>query len=110
MKKLFILLFSFLLTQCATSTAGIATSNIPIVNKKYKVLASVQEEESWITIDLGVFGFPLSKPPVSELMDRIIKEKEADALVNIRYWNDKKIILFITINRFGLSAEAVKFE
>jgi hypothetical protein len=110
MRYIFIVFFLSLLIGCATSTAGISTSNIPIVTKKYKVVGQISEVESWLSIDFGVFGFPLTKPPVSELVDKVIKEKEADALINIRYWNDKTIIFFVTINRFGLNAEAIQFE
>ena len=37
------------LISCASSSAGIATSNIPIVNRKYKVVAPIQDSISWIT-------------------------------------------------------------
>lgn len=109
-KKIIILLVSIFFFQCATSSAGISTSNIPIVSKKFKVLAPVEDKISWITFDFGIFGFPLTKPPVDELMTQILKEKQADALINIRYWNDRIILLFVTINRFGINADAVKFE
>ena len=95
---------------CASSSAGIATSNIPISNKKYKVISPVEEQISWRTFDIGILGIPFTKPPIDELVTKILKDKNADALINIRYWTDRSIIFFITWNRFGLSAEAVKFE
>lgn len=98
------------MVNCASSSAGIATSNIPIVEKKYTVLGPVEKSTYWVTIDLAVLGFPLSKPPIHALVEEAIADKEADALINIRHWNDKIIILFVTVNRFGLNAEAVRFE
>ncbi|WCL47689.1 LIC20211 family lipoprotein [Leptospira sp. GIMC2001] len=104
-----IILFSFL-SNCATASAGIATSNIPIVDQKYSVIGPVEKSKHWFTIDFAFIGIPLSKPPVDTIIQEAINEKEADALINIRHWNDKIIILFVTINRFGINAEAVKFE
>lgn len=105
-----IIFISLALTHCATSNAGIATSNIPIVDKKYKVVQAVNKTDYWITIDIGILGFPLSEPPIDGLMNEAIQESNADALVNIRYWSDRTILLFITVNRIGLAADAVQFE
>ncbi|MCB1156363.1 MAG: hypothetical protein H7A25_21270 [Leptospiraceae bacterium] len=109
MRWIVLLFFLIFLNSCASSSAGMATSNIPIVTKKYEVIGPVEKQAGWVTIDAGIFGFPLKKPPIHQLMNEAINEKEADALVNIRYWNDKIILLFFTYNRFGLNAEAVKF-
>jgi len=108
--KLVVLFLIFTGFSCATSNAGIATSNIPLADKKYKVLGHVSKTISWNTFDIGVLGFPLGTPPVNRLIQEAITEKQADALVNIHYWNDKSIFLFITRNRFGFEADAVKFE
>lgn len=98
------------LVGCASSSAGIATSNVPITDQKYSVLSPVEKSTYWITFDIGFVGFPLTKPPVHDLVEEALEEKEADALINIRHWNDKIVILFITINRFGLNAEAIRFD
>ncbi|MEM7180817.1 MAG: hypothetical protein AAF518_07885 [Spirochaetota bacterium] len=103
------MLFLFL-QNCATSNAGMAISNVPIVSKKYKVLGVVEKKTSWTTIDIAIIGFPLEQPPIDKVVNDAIAEKEADALINIRYWNDKMIFGPVTLNRFGLKAEAVKFE
>lgn len=80
------------------------------MEQKYSVIGPVEKSAYWITIDLGILGFPLTKPPINELVNEAIRDKEADALINIRHWNDKIILLFITVNRFGLNAEAVRFD
>lgn len=108
--SLFFIVGIILLTNCATSSAGISTSNIPITDQKYTVISPVEKTTYWITIDFGIIGFPLQKPPVNSLVNEALNETEADALINIRHWNDKIVILFVTINRFGLTAEAVRFE
>ncbi len=107
-----IVIFTILLSliQCASSSSGITTSNIPVVNRKYTVIGPVQNTETWYTFDIALFGFPLEKPPIDKIVDRAISEKNADALINIKYWQDKIIFLFITTNRIGISAEAIKFE
>ncbi|HMV80370.1 MAG TPA: hypothetical protein PK453_06935 [Leptospiraceae bacterium] len=111
MKKLaLLLLIIYSAYGCATANAGFATSNIPIAERKYKVIGSVEKEKGWVTLDFAIIGIPLKKPPVSSLLDEALKEKNADALVNIRYWNDRMIFFFITWNRMGLTAEAVKFD
>ena len=109
MKKLFLILLVFSFSYCATSNAGIALSNVPIT-KNYKVISQVKKTSSWLTFDIGFIGIPLKKPPINELIDEALKEKKADALVNIRYWNDRMVFFFITVNRIGFSAEAITFQ
>ena len=43
------------------------------------------------------------------MTEDLIRSKEADALINIRYWQDRSVFLFITRNRLGMNAEAIKF-
>jgi hypothetical protein len=106
----YLIIFILSLQNCATSSAGIATSNIPIVNKKYQNLGPVEGKKGWFTIDIAIIGVPLEEPPMKELVDQLIREKEADALINIKYWNDKMVFPILTYNRLGISAEAIKLE
>ncbi|EMJ96654.1 LIC20211 family lipoprotein [Leptospira alstonii] len=101
---------SFILFNCATSSAGIATSNIPVADRKYKVIGPVEGHKTWNTFDMAIVGVPLSEPPIDKVVTTMLTEKEADALINIRYWTDKYILLFITVNRLHINAEAIKFE
>lgn len=105
-----VLIFLFGIANCTTTSAGIATSNIPIVNKKYQVIGQVSGQKGWVALDIGILGVPLSEPPIHQLTESLIAEKEADALINIRYWNDRMIFLLLTYHRIGMTAEAVKFE
>ncbi len=106
--SILLLLLSF--SNCSTSSAGITTSNVPIGNKKYKVLSPVEDYTAWVSLDIGIIGFPVSKPPVNRLMKESVQKKSADALINIHYWNDSIVLFLITIHRFGFHAEAIKFE
>ncbi|TGK01888.1 hypothetical protein EHQ53_15595 [Leptospira langatensis] len=104
------LFLALLLSGCATSSAGLATSTIPMADKKYRVIAPVEGMKYWFTFDIAIIGVPLGEPPIDRLLDELKKEKEADALINVRYWTDKIIVAFVTVNRLHISAEAVKFE
>lgn len=104
------LIFLVFSTNCASSSAGIATSNVPIINRKYKVLGPAQKQTSWFTFDIAIIGIQLGKPPIDKLTESIIQENNADALINIKYWQDRSIFLFLTRNRLGISADAIKFE
>ncbi|TGL58806.1 LIC20211 family lipoprotein [Leptospira sarikeiensis] len=104
------IILSTVLASCATSSAGLATSTVPVADKKYKVVSPVEGMKYWFTFDIAIIGIPLGEPPIDQLLEELKKEKEADALVNVRYWTDKTILLFFTINRIHISAEAIKFE
>ncbi|PJZ76398.1 LIC20211 family lipoprotein [Leptospira neocaledonica] len=98
------------LASCATSSAGLATSTVPVADKKYKVVSPVEGTKHWFTFDIAIIGIPLGEPPIDQLLEDLKREKDADALINVRYWTDKTILLFFTINRLHISAEAIKFE
>ncbi|WCL48686.1 LIC20211 family lipoprotein [Leptospira sp. GIMC2001] len=114
MKKNLILYFSLvcviLLNNCATSSAGLATSNIPFGDRKYTIIAPVTDEVSWYGLDIGIMGSSFNKPPIEPLIEKMIHSAEADALVNIRYFNEKSIYLFFVVHRFGISADAIKWD
>ncbi|AVQ13910.1 Uncharacterized protein XB16_3634 [Leptospira santarosai] len=103
-------LVSLILFHCATSSAGIATSNVPVADRKYEVIGPVEGHKTWGTFDIAIIGVPLSEPPIDKVVTTMLTEKKADALINIRYWTDKYIFLFLTVNRLHINAEAIKFE
>ncbi|MEI1279522.1 DUF6567 family protein [Leptospira venezuelensis] len=104
------ILFAIFIISCATSSAGLATSTVPVADKKYKVISPVEGTKYWYTFDIAIIGIPLGEPPIDRLLEELKKEKEADALINVRYWTDKSIFIFLTVNRLHISAEAIKFE
>ena len=101
----------FSLGACVTATAGIATSNIPLEGRKYTVVGTGTVIEKWAGLDLGIIGFPLGPPPVDRAVERLLREKKGDALINLRFGTDKFIFLFfITMHRFHLTADVVRLE
>jgi hypothetical protein len=105
-----LLILASLHISCASAHAGIAASNIPIIEKKYSVLGPVETKEYWIALDFAVLGFSVKEPPINKAMQDLQDQKKADALINIRYWNDRIILLFVTVHRMGIQAEAIQFE
>lgn len=109
------LLFAFLflatfLGSCASASAGIATSNIPIGNREFEVLGTEETTVSWWSLDMGLIGLPLERPPVDVAVQKLLQEKAGDALVNLRYSTDRSIFLMMTRHRFHLKADVVKFK
>jgi len=103
-----VLLSLILCSGCASATAGLAASNIPMDGKRYRVISPVKDTRRWCAFDIGVIALPLKQPPINEMVQDMLKAQEADALINLRYWTDRTIFLFLSCHRFHLSAEAVK--
>jgi len=89
---------------------GIAPSNRPLVNQPYEIVRSIEKEYKWYSFDIGIYSFLLDKPPIENLYEDLIKENEGDALVNIRYFNEKGIFGFISRHRFGIKADLVRLN
>lgn len=99
-----------LIIGCASASAGIATSNVPLGNREYEILGAAETSTSWWSVDVGVIGLPLDAPPVDAAVQKLLDEKGGDALVNLRYSTDRFIFLFMTRHRFHLKADVVKLK
>ena len=106
-KYIFLLLLVLSLNSCATSSVGIAMSDIPLEGKEYQVLGPTTARGRWYTIDFGFLSFPLTSPPIDRVMEQARKSAGGNALRNIRFVQDEIVILFFKIHRFTLRAEAV---
>ncbi len=104
---LFALAFSM---QCAGASAGITAANMPMEGRKFHVLGTAETTVSWWSFDLGIIGVPLGRPPVDEAERILLEEKGGDALINLRYFTDRTIILLLTRHRFYLKADVVQFD
>lgn len=93
---------------CASASAGIATSNIPLGNRPYEIIGTAETTVSWWSLDVGVVGMPLEAPPVDQAVQKLLQEKGGDALVNLRYSTDRTILLFLTRHRFHLKADVIR--
>ncbi|EKJ87276.1 hypothetical protein LEP1GSC017_1306 [Leptospira meyeri serovar Hardjo str. Went 5] len=60
-------------------------------------------------MDFIIFGLPFTEPPVTDLYEKVMEEDSGDALVNIRYWNDKSIFGPLTRYRFTIKGDLVRF-
>ncbi|TGL57732.1 LIC20211 family lipoprotein [Leptospira jelokensis] len=100
---------SLFVSNCASSSVGIATSNKPIPNTPYETVKTVDKTFTWYALDIIIFGVHLSEPPVANLYEKVMEEETGDALVNIRYWNEKAIFGPITRYRFNIKGDLVKF-
>ncbi|EOQ95498.1 hypothetical protein LEP1GSC195_3753 [Leptospira wolbachii serovar Codice str. CDC] len=113
MKHFFATISIFLLflglVHCASSSVGIATSNKPIPNTPYETVKTVEKTFTWYALDLIIFGIPFSEPPITDLYEKVMEEDAGDALVNIRYWNDKSIFGPLTRYRFTIKGDLVRF-
>ncbi|TGK81462.1 hypothetical protein EHQ24_09105 [Leptospira noumeaensis] len=109
-KNTVIFIFSIILANCASSSVGIATSNKPIPNTPYETTKTVEKTFTWYALDFIVFGVPLTEPPITDLYGKLMEEESGDALVNIRYWNDKSIFGPVTRYRFTVKGDLVRFS
>ncbi|MGV3666939.1 MAG: LIC20211 family lipoprotein [Leptospira bouyouniensis] len=107
---IFLFVLSMFVSNCASSSVGIATSNKPIPNTPYETIKTVDKTFTWYAFDIVLFGVPISQPPVADLYEKVLEEESGDALVNIRYWNDKSIFGPITRYRFNIKGDLVKFQ
>ncbi|WP_411823831.1 LIC20211 family lipoprotein [Leptospira sp. 'Mane'] len=96
-------------THCASSSVGIAASNRPLSNIPYETVKSAEKTFRWYSFDIGIFGIPTSIPPADNVIQSLLEGEDADAVVNIRYWNDKSVFGPITRHRFGIKGDLVKF-
>lgn len=105
-----VLALSLISAGCAGSSAGMATSSVPVEGQPYAVLGPAETTVSWWSFDVAFLAFPLGEPPVAEAASNLLKEKGGDALINLRYATDRTIIFFMTRHRFHLKADVIKFE
>jgi hypothetical protein len=97
--------------SCASASGGFSVSNIPVDSRRFEVVAPGEETSlSWWSLDLGIIGLPLSDPPVARAERELLKRADGDALINLRYWNDRSVfLLFVNRQRFHLKADVVRF-
>jgi hypothetical protein len=112
MKNQSILTIMFLLNSCVTTNAGITTSNIPLNHnlQNIKYITTDTIKKSWYNFDIGILGFPLQEPPIDEAIKELLSKHQGDALINIKYYTQKSIFLFITKNTLVIKADVVKIE
>lgn len=111
--KIFFIFFVLMIYNfCVTSNAGIATSNIPLNHniQEIEYIKTDSIEKSWFNFDIGILGFPLNEPPIDEALNELIKRNNGDALINIRYYTQRSIFLFMTRNTLNIKADVVRIK
>lgn len=96
-------------TNCASSSVGVSPSNRPLPNQTYETIKSVEKVYSWYAFDIIVYGASIGTPPMTDIYSDLMQGEEADAIVNLRYYNDKSVFGFITRYRFGIKGDLVRF-
>ncbi len=111
-RLIFLILWLSILNVCVSSNAGIATSNIPlnynIQDIEYIKTDSI--EKHWYNFDIGILGFPLKEPPIDSAIQELLNNNQGDALINIRYYTQKSIFLFITRNTLFIKGDIVRIK
>jgi hypothetical protein len=108
--KVMIILFILCsLFACATTPVSITSSNTPLNDKKIAENIGKVEGESKYCI--SVFGFwMIGKPDIQMAIDDALSKKKADALINIKCYEDWKYIFFVSFTKVIVEGEAVKFQ
>lgn len=101
--------FTITFLNCASSSVGVATSNRPIPNTTYETTKSVEKTFTWYAVDIVLYGKVISEPPFDSIYESLMEGEDADAVVNIRYWNDKSVFGPWTRYRFSVKGDLVKF-
>lgn len=110
-RRILLSLVLLLGASCASASGGFSVSTIPVETRRFEVVAPGEETTlSWWSVDLGIIGLPLSEPPVARAEQELLDRSQGDALVNLRYWNDRSVFLFIVNRqRFHLKADVIRF-
>lgn len=96
--------------SCASTNAGIASSNIPInpAVTEIQYITTDTVRKDWWVFDVGVFGLPLEEPPIDEALKELQQKHEGDALINIRYYTQRSVFLMLSKNSIIIKADVVK--
>ncbi|MDW7976808.1 MAG: hypothetical protein RMI35_09635 [Leptospiraceae bacterium] len=110
MKYFYLWLMIVFVLSCASTNAGIASSNIPInpAVTEIQYITTDTVRKDWWVFDVGVFGLPLEEPPIDEALKELQQKHEGDALINIRYYTQRSVFLMLSKNSIIIKADVVK--
>ena len=93
---------------CACKPGGIAASNIPIEGRKFRVIGDTSATDNCVRL----FGcIPLSGANVLRTaLDRAIRKRQADALINITVDSYHQNWIIFTRTATSVHGQAIKFE
>ncbi len=103
-----VVLLASLLTGCIISPAGVAPSTAPITADDKVTKLGPASGSAW---GFMVFGLlPLSEAWTYKAVDRAVKSKDADALINVTLDNQVCLFPIVHIYRTKVQGEAVKIS
>ncbi len=109
-KTIIILFCIAFMLSCATTPVSITSSNTPLNDKKIaENLGKVEGERKFNCF--AIFGlWMIQKPDIQSAIDDALYKKKADALINIKCYEEWQYYFFISFTRVIVEGEAVKFQ
>jgi hypothetical protein len=109
LKGIIISSFIVFMLACATTPVSITSSNTPLNDKRIaENLGKVDGKSDYC---FAVFGlWMIGKPDIQAAIDNALNKKKADALINIKCYEDWKYFLFVSFTRVIVEGEAIKFQ
>lgn len=107
-----ITLFAFIISisSCVTTKpVCLTSSNTPLNNKKIaenKGKVTGKSNMTWSILGLWMLG----KPDIQSAVDKALQKKDADALINVKCYEDDYYLILFGLTRVTVEGEAVKFE
>ena len=100
----------FTLSSCITTRpVCLTSSNTPLYNKKISENKGKVKGSSNMTFSiLGLWM--IGKPDIQNAINEALQKKEADALINIKCYEDNYYLILLGLTRVTVEGEAVKFE
>ncbi|MBN2042115.1 MAG: hypothetical protein JW864_18920 [Spirochaetes bacterium] len=117
MRNIFKIIIITALSGCIIATSSclstrpvcLTSSNTPLNNKKIsenKGKVKGRSNMTWSILGLWMLG----KPDIQTAIDDAKQQKDADALINIKCYEDDYYLIFFGLTRVTVEGEAVKFE
>ncbi len=104
--KYIAIMFIIILTGCVTTPVCITSSNTPMVGKTVKEnLGTTRGSDSAISI-LGLWM--LGRPDTGAAIDEAIKEKNADAIINLQCYQKRSYYVLFSLTTVIVEGDAVK--
>jgi hypothetical protein len=95
--------------SCATTPVSITSSNTPLNDKK--IAENLGKVEGKGNLTVSIFGlWMVQKPDIQSAIDDALYKKKADALINIKCYEEWQYYFFISFTRVIVEGEAVKFQ
>ena len=96
------------ISSCSTVPVCITSSTTPLNNKIIKENLGRSEGSHSVRSLLSLWM--IGKPDIDRAIDRAVKKKDGDALINVRCYETSEWYLFFSVNTVKVVGDVVKFE